>query len=83
MSKQGLSTTLLFPKSWIFGKEGMLHDGVLKLAESCVAYLIVHSLVLGHLLTILAQGAPAGALTPLAVVVGVDTCDRVRVMHML
>ena len=50
--------------------------------QSSSDHLIVHPLVLGHLLTILAHGAPASALTPLAVVVGVDTCNRVRFMHM-
>ena len=44
--------------------------------QSSSDHLIVHPLVLGHLLTILAHGAPAGALTPLAVVVSVDTYDR-------
>ena len=51
--------------------------------QSSSDHLIVHPLVLGHLLTILAHGAPTGALTPLAVVVGVDTCNRPMVMHML
>ena len=51
--------------------------------QSSSDHLIVHPLVLGHLLTILAHGAPTGALTPLAVVVGVDTCNRVRVLHMI